>query len=131
MKKIKVAAASLNQLPMDWHGNTSRIKLAFDEARNEQVAILALPELCLSGYGCEDMFLSPAVAQTAMDFLFELLPETHGLFTAVGLPVFVNNTVYNAVAVMNDGELLGFVAKQNLAGDGVHYEPRWFKAWPP
>src|SRR4029077_20963204 len=37
---------------------------------------------------------------------------------------------YNAAALLVDGKLAGFVAKQFLAGDGIHYEPRWFKAWP-
>src|SRR4029079_286329 len=34
------------------------------------------------------------------------------------------------VAVACDGKLLGLVAKQHLAGDGIHYEPRWFRRWP-
>ena len=48
-----------------------------------------------------------------------------------GLPVFFEGAVYNAAALACDGRLLGFVAKQHLAGDGIHYEPRWFSRWPP
>ncbi len=40
------------------------------------------------------------------------------------------NALFNVVAVVADGEILGFVAKRFLAGDGIHYEPRWFKPWP-
>ena len=47
-----------------------------------------------------------------------------------GLPVFFEGAVYNAAAVACDGRLLGLVAKQHLAGDGIHYEPRWFRRWP-
>ena len=47
-----------------------------------------------------------------------------------GLPVFHEGAVYNAAAVACDGRLLGLVAKQHLAGDGIHYEPRWFRRWP-
>jgi NAD+ synthase (glutamine-hydrolysing) len=130
MKKLKVATATLNQIPMDWQGNKQRIEAVLENAQKTGVDVLALPELCLSGYGCEDMFLSPAIAETALDFLFKLIPKCKGLLTTIGLPVFVDNTLYNTVAVIVDGELQGFVPKQNLAGDGIHYEPRWFKAWP-
>ena len=48
---------------------------------------------------------------------------------AVGLPLFYRGSVFNVAAMLVDGELGGFVAKQNLAGDGLHYEPRWFRPW--
>jgi NAD+ synthase (glutamine-hydrolysing) len=48
----------------------------------------------------------------------------------VGLPLQHNKAVFNASALLADGKLLGFVAKRALAGDGIHYEPRWFKPWP-
>jgi len=47
----------------------------------------------------------------------------------LGLPVFLRGGIFNAAALLVDGQLAGLVAKQNLAGDGLHYEPRWFKAW--
>jgi NAD+ synthase (glutamine-hydrolysing) len=49
---------------------------------------------------------------------------------SVGLPLRYNKAVFNACALIDDGRLLGFVAKRALPGDGIHYEPRWFKAWP-
>ena len=59
-----------------------------------------------------------------------MLPDTKGLVACFGLPVFHEGALYNAAAVACDGKLLGFVAKQHLAGDGIHYEPRWFRRWP-
>jgi NAD+ synthase (glutamine-hydrolysing) len=47
-----------------------------------------------------------------------------------GLPVRLNKATYNASCLVADGQLLGFAAKHALAGDGIHYEPRWFKPWP-
>jgi NAD+ synthase (glutamine-hydrolysing) len=47
----------------------------------------------------------------------------------MGLPVRFDGKTYNCVAVLKDGEILGITAKQFLANDGVHYEPRWFTAW--
>ena len=61
MKLVKVAAATLNQTPLDWERNKKNILDAISEARSDGVGILCLPELCITGYGCEDMFLSPAV----------------------------------------------------------------------
>ena len=130
MKRLRTAAAVLNQTPMDWEGNTGRIIDAIREAREESVSVLCLPELCLTGYGCEDMFLSSHVWEMSWQMLQKVVPETSGMIVTVGLPLFVTNGVYNAVCVIADGEIAGFVAKQHLAGDGLHYEPRWFRPWP-
>jgi NAD+ synthase (glutamine-hydrolysing) len=62
--------------------------------------------------------------------LLELVPETAGLAVCLGLPVYYESAVYNAAAMACDGRLVGLVAKQHLAGDGIHYEPRWFRRWP-
>ncbi|MEM7700048.1 MAG: NAD(+) synthase [Verrucomicrobiota bacterium] len=129
MNRLVVGAASLNQTPLDWDGNVSRSVDAIRDARERSVGYLCLPELSLSGYGCEDMFLSPEVGEMSLQALEQLAPECLGLVVAVGLPVWFESSVYNAVALIADGEILGFVAKQNLAGDGLHYEPRWFKPW--
>jgi len=127
---IRVAAGCLNQVPLDWSGNRRRILTAISQAREAQATVLCLPELAITGYGCEDQFLSHEVAERAWDSLIQILPETSGMIVAVGLPVWVKNAVYNAISVISDGEIVGLVAKKNLAGDGLHYEPRWFHAWP-
>ncbi len=129
MKRIRLGAAALNQTPMDWDTNCRHIRAALAAARDAGVGIVCLPELCITGYGCEDMFFSAGIQQRALEVLQELLPDTVGLVTCVGLPVFHKGAVYNAAAVTCDGRLLGIVAKQHLAGDGIHYEPRWFRAW--
>ena len=130
MKLVRVAAAVLNQTPLDWDGNADNIRAAIRQAQDDDVAVLCLPELCISGYGCEDMFLSPGVWDTSLSVLSELLPETRGMVVSLGLPVYFGNGVYNTACVAVDGQAVGFVAKQHLAGDGLHYEPRWFRGWP-
>lgn len=130
MKRLRLGAAILNQTPLDWDGNTRRILDAIRMAREQDVQILCLPELCITGYGCEDMFLAPHVWRTAWEMLLKIVPETEGMIVSVGLPLFVTNGVYNTACVLSHGEIVGFVAKQHLAGDGLHYEPRWFRPWP-
>ncbi len=130
MNLIRVAAAALNQTPLDWRGNQANILAAIAEARRRNVTVLCLPELCISGYGCEDTFPSPNTLRQSLRVLREVLPETRGICVALGLPLRVNNALFNVAALVVDGRLLGFVGKQHLAGDGIHYEPRWFKPWP-
>jgi NAD+ synthase (glutamine-hydrolysing) len=130
MQLVKVAAATLNQTPLDWDGNERRIREMLTRARAEGVSILCLPELCISGYGCEDAFLSPAVRATALSVLAALVPHTQGMICCFGLPLAHQKGIYNVCALVADGKLCGFVAKRALAGDGIHYEPRWFKPWP-
>ncbi|MCI0334980.1 MAG: NAD+ synthetase [Planctomycetes bacterium] len=130
MNRIRLGAAALNQTPMAWDTNCRQIRAALAAAREAGVGILCLPELCITGYGCEDMFFSPGIEQRAIELLQELLPDTAGIVACLGLPVLYEGALYNAVAVAGDGMLLGIVAKQHLAGDGIHYEPRWFRRWP-
>jgi NAD+ synthase (glutamine-hydrolysing) len=130
MQLIRVAAGVLNQTPLDWQGNKDRIVAAIDEARKQGASILCLPELCITGYGCEDTFHSPATARTAWSILQELLPQTTDMIVSLGLPVLYQNGLFNCACLVVNGKILGFTAKRFLAGDGIHYEPRWYKAWP-
>ena len=74
-----------------------------------QIAILCCPELCITGYGCEDAFHSSGVLATAMDMLLEIGPVSRGLVLAVGLPVRWASGVYDGVALFADGNLLEFL----------------------
>jgi NAD+ synthase (glutamine-hydrolysing) len=130
MKLLKVAAGVVNQTPLDWLGNRKNIFDVIEAARKKSVTVLCLPELCISGYGCEDAFHAPGVYATSLEMLQSIVPETKGLIVSVGLPVMYAGGLFNTAAFLVDGAIAGFVAKQHLAGDGIHYEPRWFKPWP-
>ena len=130
MKPIKIAAAVLNQTPLDWDGNLQRTLDAMDQARREDVRLLCLPELCISGYGCEDSFFCSTVQQISQTLLMEIAEKSQGLVVAVGLPLWHGGNLYNMAALIADGKLAGLVGKQNLAREGIHYETRWFSPWP-
>ena len=130
MNTLHVAAAVLNQTPLDWRHNLENVRGAIQEARVLGVSVLCLPELCLTGYGCEDAFHSSNTLRRAWSALMDLLPVTGDMVVTVGLPVLHQNAVFNCAALVANGRLLGLVPKRHLAGDGIHYEPRWFKAWP-
>ncbi|HSI85268.1 MAG: NAD(+) synthase [Candidatus Methylacidiphilales bacterium] len=129
MKLIKVAAAVLNQTPIDWDNNEANIRNALRMSRAVGATIVCMPELCVTGYGCEDAFHASGTHQMAWQILQNLLPETRGMIVCIGLPVLFQNGLYNCAALVVDGVVAGFVAKRFLAGDGIHYEPRWFKPW--
>jgi NAD+ synthase (glutamine-hydrolysing) len=129
MGKLKIAGATVNQTPLDWQGNFSRITDAISEAKNQGADLVCFPELALTGYGSEDLFLSYWYPKKALDQLEKLLPFSHDIVVAVGLPVRLEDKVYNTVAVIENSEVKGFVAKQFMAIDGVHYEFRWFTPW--
>jgi NAD+ synthase (glutamine-hydrolysing) len=130
MRRIKLAAVALNQTPLDWNGNYNRIVSALQHARKDSASVICLPELCISGYGCEDMFLAPWVSERAWTMLELILPHTQGIVVTVGLPITHRGFVYNGAAVLIDSKIVGIVAKRYLARSGLHYEPRWFTPYP-
>jgi len=130
MQLVKVGVGCVNQTPLAWDDNFAHLRDAIQRARAEGVSLLCLPELAITGYACEDTFFMDGLQDTAFAQLEALAPLTRGMVVAVGLPVYHEKALYNAAALLVDGEIAGFTAKQFLAGDGIHYEPRWFKAWP-
>ncbi len=130
MMRIRMAAAVLNQTPLDWEGNRANVLAAIEAARRADVKLLCLPELCITGYGCEDAFHAADVAETAWEILEELAPAAAGMVVSVGLPVLHKGALFNCAALLAERQIVGLAAKRFLAGEGLHYEPRWFKPWP-
>ncbi len=130
MTQLRLAAASLNQTPLAWDDNRQNILAAISAARDAEVGVLCLPELCISGYGCEDQFHSSGLHDTSLEILSEIIPHCSSLAVSLGLALPFDGAIFNTAALVCNGKLLGFVAKQELAGDGIHYEPRWFRPWP-
>lgn len=128
---IKIGGATVNQIPFDWNNNTRNILQAIDEARRQQIRILCFPELCVTGYGCEDLFLSDWLAEHAWKEVLKIRDYTQDITICIGLPVRLEGVTYNGSCVISNGKIIGITFKQNLARDGVHYEPRWFDPWVP
>ena len=127
---MKIAGATLNQTPLDWDNNVQNILTAINQAKKAKVELLCLPELALTGYGCQDVFLSNWIYTKSIQLLIEeILPATSGIAVNIGLPIQIGNKKYNTSCFIIDKKIQGFTAKQFLAIDGVHYESRWFTAW--
>lgn len=130
MPRIKVASCVLNQTPMAWENNTANIIHAIEEARNQEVSLLCLPEMCITGYGCEDYYFAHDLLEQSKKCLLEIVEHTSSIIVAVGMPLRHNNRLYSVACLIANKRILGFYCKQNLANNGIHYEARWFHAWP-
>jgi len=115
---------------MDWDHNISNIKSAVLEADRQDAAIICLPELCITGHGCDDAFQSKDLLDKAKNYLKEIATYAPNRLVFVGLPFEFGGCLYNTTALLYHGLVQGLVAKQHLAGDGIFYEGRQFKAWP-
>lgn len=129
MAKVKVAGAALNQIPIHWENNLKNIEHAIELAKSEGVKILCLPELCLTAYGCEDLFLSNWLPEKALSFIPGIATLTQDIAVTIGLPIRLEGKTYNCIVVIENEKIIGVTAKQFLANEGVHYEPRWFTSW--
>jgi len=129
--KVKIGGATVNQIPFDWRNNSQNIIDAIQEAKNQGIRILCLPELCITGYGCEDVFLSDWLHERAWKELLHIRDFCDDITVSVGLPIRIGELTYNGAGVISNKKLLGITLKQFLARDGVHYEPRWFDPWTP
>lgn len=129
MRLLKVAAGVLNQTPLAWDHNRQNIIDAIEAARHQNVSLLVLPELCISGYNCDDMFFAQNTIDQSIASLLDLVTHTADIVVSVGLPLRHNNRTYNTACLIANKRILGFVAKQYLPQNGIHYEPRWFQPW--
>ena len=125
---IKVAAASPKLRVADCRYNLGEILKVVRRAAAEGVRLLVLPELCLTGYTCGDLFFQSTLQQGALDALGTLADETRSLelLIVAGLPFADGGKLYNCAAVLYRGELLGLVPKTNLPNYAEFYERRQF-----
>jgi len=108
MTRIRAAAAVLNQTPLDWAGNQRNILSAIEAARSAGATVLCLPELCVSGYGCEDAFHGLGLQEMACRSLMAIVPATKGMVVGLGLPLMHHNALFNCACLAVDGGIAGF-----------------------
>ncbi len=126
---IKIASSNLNQIPLDWDKNYSNIKTSILESIKNKVKVLCLPELSITGYGCQDLFFTNWVIEKAKLELIKIQKLCNQITVIVGLPLHYKNKTYNTCCIINNKEIKSFFVKSNLPNDGIHYEKRWFDPW--
>jgi NAD+ synthase (glutamine-hydrolysing) len=127
VRRLRIGLAQINTTVGDLRGNTDRIIDGLKSAREHYVDLVLFPELGIPGYPPEDLLLKPSFIEANRACLEELLPHTRGLTAVVGF-VDVDSDIYNAAAVLHDGQLAGVYHKALLPNYAVFDEVRYFKA---
>ena len=125
---LKVAAAIPTVRVADPVWNGDRIVSLVERTAGRGVEVVVFPELSVTGYTCGDLFLQPTLLGAAEAALGDVLRRTADLNTAwiAGLPVAVDDALYNCAVVAAAGEILGVVPKSKIPSYGEFYESRWF-----
>jgi NAD+ synthase (glutamine-hydrolysing) len=129
---VKVAAFTTPVEVCGVSHNEEEIKKAVIEANKIGVKVLVLPELCLTGYTCGDMFFSATLHQAAERAIKELesWSKDYDVLFVYGAPLSHNNSYYNCAIVTYKGKILGVVPKSNLPNYCEFYEKRHFQEAP-
>ncbi len=127
---VKVAAATPKIQVANCIYNADRIIELIEEAEKNQVKVLVLPELCLTGYTCGELFLQDILLNSALEQLKRITEYTLGkeVFVTLGVPIVTEGKLYNTAAAIQNGVLLGFVPKKNLPNYSEFYEARYFNS---
>ena len=122
----RLALGQMNATVGDLTGNAARIRALIGRAREAGAAIVALPELSLTGYPPEDLLLKPSFLEDAKRELGGLVGVAPDIVVVVGVPWVEDGELYNGAAVLAGGEIVGVVPKHHLPTYGVFDEDRYF-----
>ena len=125
---IKVAPAIPSVKVADCSYNVQQIESLIAMAEGKGVEVIVFPELCITGYTCQDLFKQTLLLEQAETSVLMLLDFTRKLdiISIVGVPVVVGDLLLNCAAVIQKGDLLGLVPKTYLPNYSEFYEKRWF-----
>ena len=129
---VRAAACAPALHVADCDFNASSIIGAIDEASARGVTLLALPELCITGYTCGDLFLQEPLLRAAEQALLRIAAATRGrhMLVVAGVPLRQHGKLYNCAAVLCGGRVLGVVPKTHIPNYGEFYELRHFSPAP-
>lgn len=119
--KIKVADVEFNK---------NEIITQIKEAKNKNVQILTFPELSLTGYTCNDLFMQDVLLDSSLKALKEIKDFTKKIdqVIIIGMPLRHENQIFNVAVVIQKGEVLGIVPKTYIPNYSEFYEKRWFSS---
>ncbi len=129
MRLVRLAASSVSVKVGAYKENLDLLKEVVAAARQEEVSLLCLPEMCLTGYMLEDLVQWPQVTEKAWESLEALAGEVGDTAVFAGLPVRVGGLLYNGLALLWKGAVRGVTLKRFLPSYNVFYEGRNFTPW--
>ncbi|WP_457627652.1 NAD+ synthase [Persephonella sp.] len=126
MKKLRLALSQINCTVGDIEGNSEKIISAIHTAKKHEVDIIAFPELAVTGYPPEDLLLKPSFINKNLQYIEKIARESKDIISIVGFVDKVED-IYNAAAVLLNGEIVAKYHKNYLPNYGVFDEVRYFQ----
>ncbi|WP_456381540.1 NAD+ synthase [Persephonella sp.] len=126
MKKLRLALSQINCTVGDIEGNSEKIISAIHTAKKHEVDIIAFPELAVTGYPPEDLLLKPSFINKNLQYIEKIARESKDIISIVGFVDKVED-IYNAAAVLLNGEIVARYHKNYLPNYGVFDEVRYFQ----
>lgn len=125
---IRVGAATFKSKVADCEHNTNKIIEQMEEAIDKNISILVFPELSITSYTCQDLFMQSSLQSSVLSQLARLKRATNGqnIVIIVGAPLALGNSLYNCGIVISKGSILGISVKEYIPNYNEFYEKRWF-----
>ena len=125
---VRVGAVVPKLKVADTEFNCNEIIKQIEIASNNKIQIAVFPELCVTGYTCQDLFEQDTLLEEAEKALNKILDYTNNLdiVCIIGMPIKAENQLFNTAVVIQKGEILGIVPKTFIPNYGEFYEKRWF-----
>ena len=125
---VKVAAITPKLKVANPKYNSKEIIKTILEEKEKNISIMVFPELCITGYTCGDLFFQKILLDESIESLNNILETTKDIDSViiVGLPLLIDNKLYNCAAILQKGNLLGIVPKSFLPNYKEFQEKRYF-----
>lgn len=125
---VRVGAVVPKLKVADTEFNCNEIIKQIEVASNNKIQIIVFPELCVTGYTCQDLFEQDTLLEEAEKALNKILDYTNNLdiICIIGMPIKAENQLFNTAVVIQKGKILGIVPKTFIPNYGEFYERRWF-----
>ena len=127
---IKVCAATPQVVVADCNYNTEQIISCLNEANHTETELIVFPELSITGYTCGDLFYQQVLLEGALRNLSKIIEHSKGMpmMICLGLPLKLDNKIFNCAVMIKEGIILGVVPKTYLPNYNENYEKRWFSS---
>ncbi len=128
---IKVSAVTPKLQLANVNQNANEIIKVINELSKEKVKLIVFPELCLTGYTCQDLFFTETLLNGALNGLKDILEQTSNIKSLVfiGMPLKIENKIFDVAVAISSGKILGVIPKNNLSDYNELNESRWFSTY--